>query len=308
VLIAFLVTTTGLRVGLGPLRRVTRTAQEVTSELSPSGGGLDRRVPATGSTTEVGQLASSFNTMLDRVEDEFAARRESEERMRRFLADASHELRTPLTSIRGYAELARLERARTGAAQSDDTLGRIETEGTRMSRLVEDLLLLARGDDAREEPGRSADHTPVDVADLVDEVTASVRAAFPQRVIDVDVSTEPMTVLGDRDQLVRVLRNLVVNACVHTDPSGPVTVSAHRHDDRVELTVADHGPGLSPDEAAHVFDRFWRADRARSRARGGSGLGMAIVAQIVAAHQGDVRFDSSVEHGSRVAVTLPAAG
>ena len=138
------VTAWGVRAGLRPLHRVTRTAQEVTAELSPDGSGLDRRVPVEGAAIEVEQVASSVNTLLQAVETEFSARVASEERMRQFLADASHELRTPLTSIRGYAELSRLQSASGEAA--DDSMRRIEIEGTRMSRLVEDLLVLARGD------------------------------------------------------------------------------------------------------------------------------------------------------------------
>ena len=135
----------GVRLSLSGLRAVTTTAQDVASELSPEGAGLDRRVTDADDTTEVGQLATSFNTMLAAVETQFAARLESERRMRQFLADASHELRTPLTSIRGYAELARMQRA-VGDAADGDNIDRIESEGTRMSRLVEDLLTLARGD------------------------------------------------------------------------------------------------------------------------------------------------------------------
>lgn len=307
VLIALIISTTGLRLGLGPLRRVTRTAREVTTELSPSGGGLDRRVPTSDSTTEVGQLATSFNTMLDRVEREFAARRESEERMRRFLADASHELRTPLTSIRGYAELARLQAAKGGATGGDDTIGRIETEGTRMSRLVEDLMLLARGDDDAERTAEALPREAVAVDGLVDEVVAGLRAAHPQRQIRTDVPVG-LSVVADRDQILRVLRNLATNAAVHTDPGGIIGIAAEGRPDghAVALRIADQGPGLDPQDAAHVFERFWRADTARTRVRGGSGLGLAIVAQIVGAHGGTVRFDSSVERGSTVTVILPS--
>jgi two-component system OmpR family sensor kinase len=308
VLVAAGLTTWGVRVGLGPLKRVTRTAQEVTVELSPNGSGLDRRVPEMDSTTEVGQLATSFNLMLDTVEEEFTARRESEERMRQFLADASHELRTPLTSIRGYAELARMQKNRQRAlgdpsvSDDEDTIGRIETEGTRMSRLVEDLLTLARGDDAAQQ---GIDHHElIDVGDVVVDAVSGVRIAHPNRVIVTD-APDNLSVVGDRDQLVRLLRNLTTNAAVHTDPTGPIRVSARREGDTVVMQVADSGPGLTPEEAAHVFERFWRADKARTRVRGGSGLGMSIVAQIVEAHCGRVYFDSSVPTGSTVTVVLP---
>jgi two-component system OmpR family sensor kinase len=302
VLLALFATSYGVRLSLRPLKRVTATAREVTAELSPTGAGLDRRVPVspTDTDTETGQLAESMNTLLSAVETQFAARVESEERMRQFMADASHELRTPLTSIRGYAELARMRRGLPGSDQADDdTLDRIESEGTRMSRLVEDLLLLARGDQGAQ-PHRDV----VDVGELVDDAVAGARASFPQRQIEIVVPA-PVEVYGDRDQLLRVLRNLVTNAAVHTRPDGPIRVGAVLDGDGVLLRVDDSGPGLPPEEAAHVFERFWRADKARTRARGGTGLGMAIVASIVAAHQGTVRFDSAVETGSTVTVRLP---
>ncbi|MGI8882443.1 MAG: sensor histidine kinase [Jatrophihabitans sp.] len=300
VVLAFGVTAAGLSWSLKPLRRVTRTAQEVTAELSPDGAGLQRRVLSTESTTEVGQLAQSFNTMLDEVQGQFAARRESENRMRQFLADASHELRTPLTSIRGYAELARLR----GSPDIDDTIGRIETEGTRMSRLVEDLLLLARGDDAdgTEQP---VQQSLIDVGELVEDAVEGVRAAYPDRAITVETVGAP-GVVGDPDQLVRVIRNLVINAAVHTNPDGPIRVDARRDDQWVFVRIADAGPGLPAEELPHVFERFWRADKARTRARGGSGLGLAIVAQIVHAHGGDAVFESSPEAGTTVTLRLPA--
>ena len=302
IVLAFVVTAGGMALGLGPLKRVTRTAQEVTAELSPEGAGLERRVPDTGSSTEVGQLARSFNTMLDTVQTEFGVRRESEERMRQFLADASHELRTPLTSIRGYAELARMQKAR-GSESDDDTIGRIETEGTRMSRLVEDLLILARGDD----PANTLETEPVDIGDVVADAVLDLQLGFPDRTVTSDVQPG-LYVMGDHDQLLRLMRNLTGNAAVHTEPSGPIRVTSQREGDTVVIQVIDAGPGLPPQDAAHVFERFWRADQARTRVRGGSGLGMSIVAQIVAAHGGRAYFDSSVGRGSTVTVILPALG
>jgi two-component system OmpR family sensor kinase len=305
ILLAVGITAAGMSLALRPLQRVTRTAQEVTAELSPEGAGLDRRVPETDSTTEVGQLATSFNAMLDTVEAEFRARRESEERMRQFLADASHELRTPLTSIRGYAELARMQNSRNGVSTTDDdSITRIETEGTRMSRLVEDLLLLARGDDVDNDT--PLERNAIDVSALVSDVVAGVQAAHPEREVGTAVDSG-LTVWGDHDQVLRVLRNLATNAAVHTDPAGAIRIEAHREGANVVLQVVDAGPGLPPHEAEHVFERFWRADKARTRVRGGSGLGMSIVAQIVHAHGGQVYFDSSVQTGSTVTVVLPGA-
>jgi two-component system OmpR family sensor kinase len=246
-----------------------------------------------------------MNTLLSAVEVQFAARLESERRMRQFLADASHELRTPLTSIRGYAELARMQRALgvPGGDHDDaaDNLARIESEGTRMSRLVDDLLTLARGDQ-----GGLPEREHVDVEELLDDAVSSARAAFPQRRIEVLAQGE-LAVVGDHDQLLRVVRNLVTNAATHTRPDGAIAVRARADGPGVVIQVQDEGPGLPPEEAAHAFERFWRADKARSRARGGTGLGLAIVASIVGMHGGTVRFDSSVEHGSTVTVWLPVA-
>ncbi|SHG63629.1 two-component system, OmpR family, sensor kinase [Jatrophihabitans endophyticus] len=303
VLIALFATTAGVQFSLRRLRRVTTTAQEVATELSPEGAGLDRRVPDDEPDTEVGQLATSFNTMLAAVETQFGARLESEQRMRQFLADASHELRTPLTSIRGYAELARMQRA--VGENNEDNLDRIEFEGTRMSRLVEDLLILARGDGNGED--RPLRQELIDVAGLIDDAVSGSRAAFPQREIVLGEVAPEAHVVGDPDQLLRVIRNLVNNAAVHTAPERPIRVDGTADADGVTIRVVDGGPGLSAEDAAHVFERFWRADKARTRARGGSGLGMSIVATIVRAHGGSVRFDSTVEHGSTVTVRLPAA-
>ena len=298
---ALVLTSWGVHLSLRPLNRVTRTAREVTAELSPEGAGLDRRVPEGDPETEVGQLADSFNSLMGTVETQFAARLENEQRMRQFLADASHELRTPLTSIRGYAELSRMRRT-NGEPEQADTMERIESEGTRMSRLVDDLLLLARG-----AQGAPPQRELVDVSDLIEDAVQSARAVFPQRRIDVAAPPE-LQLVGDHDQLLRVLRNLITNAAVHTDPAGPIRVSAHAEGPEVVVRVVDSGPGLPPEQAQHVFERFWRADKARTRARGGSGLGLAIVAQIVGAHGGSVDFQSTVPGGSTVTLRLPAYG
>jgi two-component system, OmpR family, sensor kinase len=306
ILLAFVITTVGVRRSLRNLYAVTGTAREVAAELSPTGAGLDRRVPVVEEGTEVGQLAESMNTLLAAVETQFAARLENEQRMRQFLADASHELRTPLTSIRGYAELARMQRAATGDTESGaDNLDRIESEGTRMSRLVDDLLLLARGD--ADDDALAMHRELVDVSDVLDDAVSGSRAAFPERPISLEVAPVP-AVLGDHDQLQRVVRNLINNAAVHTEAGRPIHVRAFTDAGGAVITVADGGPGLPPELAARVFERFWRADKARTRARGGSGLGLSIVATIVRQHGGSVRFDSTVEGGSTVTVWLPAAG
>jgi two-component system OmpR family sensor kinase len=293
-----------VRFSLRRLHGVTHTAREVAAELSPQGTGLDRRVPVHDPDTEVGQLADSMNRLLAAVETQFAARLASEDRMRQFLADASHELRTPLTSIRGYAELARIQRrsaADPSTTSDPDNLRRIESEGTRMSRLIDDLLLLARGDQ-----GEPAHREVVAVGDVLADAVTGARAAYPQRQVSLSAATD-LVVVGDPDQLQRVASNLITNAAVHTRADGPIAVSAERDGSWIAVRVRDAGPGLPPAEAAQVFDRFWRADKARTRARGGSGLGLSIVAALVAAHGGTVEFASTVEAGSTVTVRLPAA-
>ena len=282
-----------------PLDRVTRTARTVAAELGPDGSGLENRVPGADPRTEVGQLAEAVNTMLGAVEREYTARYESEQRLRRFLADASHELRTPLTSLRGYAELVRM---RGGLdPEASDSLRRIEAEGTRMSGLVDDLLTLARSD-----RGTVAERVPVDVAEVVDDAVAGLRAAYPQRQVSV-TDRGPLVVLGDRDQLLQVVANILTNAAVHATAPVPIAVTAGQEGDEVVVRVVDGGPGLPPEQAAQVFDRFWRADAARTRVRGGSGLGLSIVAALVADHGGRVGFESTVAAGSTVTVRLPAA-
>src|SRR5215207_338516 len=291
--------TAGVRLGMRPLDRVTRTARTVAAELGPDGRGLQNRVPDADPRTEVGQLAEAVNTMLGAVEREYAARYESEQRLRRFLADASHELRTPLTSLRGYAELVRM---RGGLdADASDSLRRIETEGKRMGGLVDDLLTLARSD-----RGMAVERAPVDVAGVVNDATAGVRAAHPDRTVEV-LDDEPLPVLGDRDQLLQVFTNVVSNAAVHATADLPIQVTAGREGDQAVIRVADGGPGLPPEQAAQVFDRFWRADAARTRVRGGSGLGLSIVQALVADHGGTVSFDSAVAIGTTVTVRLPLA-
>ena len=291
--------TIGVRLGLRPLDRVTRTARTVAAELGPDGSGLENRVPGADPRTEVGQLAEAVNTMLGAVESEYSARYESEQRLRRFLADASHELRTPLTSLRGYAELVRM---RGGLdPEASDSLRRIEAEGTRMSGLVDDLLTLARSD-----RGSVAERVPVDVAEVVDDAVAGLLAAYPQRQVSV-TDRGPLVVLGDRDQLLQVVTNILTNAAVHATAPVPIAVTAGSEGDEVVVRVVDGGPGLPPEQAAQVFDRFWRADAARTRVRGGSGLGLSIVAALVADHGGRVGFESDPAGGTTVTVRLPAA-
>jgi two-component system OmpR family sensor kinase len=305
VVLAFVISRYGVRYGLRHLVRVTQTAKEVATELEAEGKGLDRRVEVDEQPgTEVGELADSMNKLLATYETEYASRLASEERMRQFLADASHELRTPLTSIRGFAELARMQRAIGGDLAAEETaenIARIESEGTRMSRLIDDLLTLARTDGGRTLPERE----PVSVVEIAEIAVEGARATFTDRPIEISVPEE-LIVVGDHDQLLRVIRNLVTNAATYTRPGGAIAVRAHAERGGVVIEVLDSGPGLPPEEAVHVFERFWRANKARTSTSGGSGLGLSIVAAIVEAHGGTVRFDSLVETGSTVTVWLPA--
>jgi two-component system OmpR family sensor kinase len=281
-----------VRVGLLPLDRMGHTAAAI------AGGDLSHRVETTDPRSEVGRLGVSLNAMLDRLEDAFAEREESQERLRSFIADASHELRTPLASIRGYAELYRM-----GAARSEDdvrkAMRRIEDEGARMGVLVEDLLTLARLDEVRQTP-----HVPVDVAKLARDAVDDARATAPERDIALHVE-RPAEALGDADQLRQVLANLLRNALVHTPPGTPVEVSV-RPGLRVE--VRDHGPGLPTEDAGALFERFWRAEGGRERGKGGAGLGLAIVAGIVTAHGGSVRASNAPGGGASFVVELPQSG
>ncbi len=283
-----------IRIGLRPLSRIGQTASEIAA------GDLSRRVEPSDATTEVGRLGRSLNEMLGQIETAFAARQDSENRLRRFLADASHELRTPLAAIRGYAELFRI-----GAADDPETLARamsrIESEATRMGVLVEDLLLLAQLDQVPE-PRR----VPVDLSQLAEHAADDLRVTAPERIVSLD-HAEPATVLGDPDQLRQLLANLTRNAVVHTPAGTPVELSVDRRGDDVVLVVRDHGPGLPAGAGEALFDRFWRSEGGRSRGRAGAGLGLAIADAIVAAHRGTIAADDARGGGARFVVTLPAA-
>ncbi|MFW0783286.1 HAMP domain-containing sensor histidine kinase [Gordonia sp. CPCC 206044] len=294
-----------VRSSLRPLRRVEETAHAIAA------GNLNMRVRAAPENTEVGSLSNSLNTMLGQIQRAFARTaaseqeaRASEEKMRRFVADASHELRTPLTSIKGFAELYK----QGAVGDAGDAMRRIDTEAGRMSVLVEDLLILARLDAHRPIAAQ-----PVDVLALAADAVQSARAAAPQRDISIHigVTDEPPMVTGDAMRLLQVLRNLVNNAVAHTPEDASITVgvdldrSVGRDD--VLLTVTDTGQGLTPEEASHVFERFYRAEASRYRGdkSGGSGLGLSIVAALVNAHHGTVGVDSAPGEGATFWVRLP---
>jgi two-component system, OmpR family, sensor kinase len=282
-----------VRIGLLPLDRMGHTAGAI------AGGDLSHRVEAVDQRTEVGRLGIALNAMLDRLEGAFAERAASEERLRRFLADASHELRTPLASIRGYAELFRIG-ASSDAAGTELAMKRIEEEAKRMGVLVEDLLTLARLDETPELRPQ-----PVDISTLARDAVHDARATAPDREIIVR-APDRAEVNGDAHQLRQVLANLMRNALVHTPAGTPVEVSVGQREGDVTLSVRDHGPGL-PDAAPELlFGRFWRAEGGRERGKAGAGLGLAIVREIIEAHHGHIEAGNAEGGGAQFVVSLPA--
>jgi two-component system, OmpR family, sensor kinase len=289
-----LVTWWVLRLGVQPVKRMTRTAVAIAD------GDLSQRVPDVVPGTEAGELGEALNTMLGRIEHAFAERGRSEARLRQFVADASHELRTPVTTIRGYAELYRTGGLR-GEGELDAAMQRTEAEAVRMGSLVEDLLLLARLDQ-----GRPLQREPVDLDVLARDAARDAAAVDPGHPVTA-VAVGGVVVPGDADRLRQVVTNLVGNARVHTPPGTPVEVRTSRDGDRAVLEVADSGPGMPPHVAERAFERFYRADPARSRHHGGTGLGLAIVQATVHAHGGTVSLRTAPGQGTTVRVELPSA-
>ena len=323
VLVLAIVGVAVVRANLRPLEEIEETAEEIAA------GHLNRRVRESDPRTEVGSLAQSLNIMLSQIETAFHAQQESEaaahqseERMRRFIADASHELRTPLTAIRGFAEYYRqrggvetaeqLATANGSASEHltaedlDRIMHRVEAEASRMGLLVEDLLMLARLDQQR-----PLDIKPVDLLTLAADSVQDARMIAPDRTIELQVAPGAAFIVdGDEARLRQVIGNLMTNALAHTPAGTPVTVrigsgSLDNGAQAAILDVADRGPGLTPEQAQHVFERFYRADTARTRATGGSGLGLAIVASLVAAHGGTVSLRSAPGEGATFRVKIP---
>lgn len=294
-----------IRRSLRPLRSVEETAAAI------AGGDLHRRVPVRGTDTEVDHLSQSLNTMLTQIQQAFAATEASEEaarrseaKMRRFVADASHELRTPLTTIKGFSELYRQGAITDPAILMD----RIERESHRMGLLVEDLLMLARLD-----AQRPVERRPVDLLALASDAVHSARAVAAAQHpethrpigLEIDSGAGTLELFGDEVRLRQILANLLNNALVHTPPEAAVTVRLRPAADEVLLQVADTGPGLEPEQAERVFERFYRTDKSRSRERGGTGLGLSIVQALVAAHGGTVSVASEPGVGTTFTVRLP---
>ncbi|TQR85924.1 HAMP domain-containing histidine kinase [Mycobacterium hodleri] len=285
-----------IRRQLAPLSRVTSAARDVaTLELDKGEVNLPSRiveVDPKGVNTEVGQLGTALNTMLDRVAGALSARHASETRVRQFVADASHELRTPLAAIRGYTELAQ-RKSHELPADVAHAMSRVESETGRMTHLVEDLLLLARLDS-----GRALVREPVDVTRLVVDAVSDAHIAGLDHDWALDLPEEPVVVVGDEARLQQVLVNLLANARIHTPAGTVVTTSLSQEGGTAVLTVADDGPGIAADLLPEIFERFARGDSSRSRrtgapaASGSTGLGLAIVAAVVKAHDGTIEVRS----------------
>ena len=283
-----------IRLSLKPLSEVEVTAAAI------AGGDLSARLPQSRPTTEVGKLTTSLNRMLERIEESFAVRVESESKLRRFVADASHELRTPLTAIRGFAELHR-QGAVSGEEKTKELVGRIEKESIRMGSLVEDLLLLARMDQTPE-----LAKEPVDLDTLVHEVVASARAAGPDHPITINIPSGDNFVLGDSIRVHQAIANLLANARTHTPSGTPITVAIKELENETTITVADKGPGLSHADQEKIFERFYRADTSRARTKGeGSGLGLSIVDAVMKAHGGSVSVLSELGQGCEFTLHFP---
>jgi signal transduction histidine kinase len=285
-----------IRRGLAPLNRMATTADEITTR-----GDLTARMPDPGDRAEAGRLSAAINTMLDRIQQAFAARVASEQKVRQFAADASHELRTPLTTIRGYAELYR--QGALGEDRLPDAMRRIEQEADRMSRLVAELLELARLDRMS-----SLDLTETDLAALVRDAVADATAVEPQRPVYAEAPDRLVAVV-DEPRIRQILANLLANVRAYTPPETATAVRLTESGQTVLLEVADAGPGMPAEDAARAFDRFHRGSGdggQNGQDRVGSGLGLAIVQAIARAHGGDAALDSVPGRGTRVRIWLPA--
>ena len=286
-----------ITVGLRPLATVEATAERIAE------GDLTARLPDIKPNTEVGRLVNTLNMMLGRIEESFAARVDSESKLRRFVADASHELRTPITAIRGFAELHR-QGAVTGEEKTKELIGRIENESKRMGSLVEDLLLLARLDQSREMKAE-----PVNLSKLVSDAVESARAAGPNHAVNFSNSDDEIYALGDNDRIHQVVANLLANARTHTPAGTKIDVSVIQSEDGVRIRIADNGPGLSDKDQSRIFERFYRADASRVRTDGeGTGLGLSIVDAVMRAHAGQVSVESELGRGAAFTLFFPING
>ncbi len=279
---------------LRPIDRIIGTASAI-GEVN-----LGRRLPEPGAGTELGRLSRALNRMLDRIEEASRLQKRSEATLRRFIADAAHELRTPLTSLRGYAELYR-----QGSLDSPERIGqamaRIEDEGIRMGRLLDDMMLLARLDEPRDRPLAN-----VDLSHIVRDEVAGFRDAEPDRQVSVEINDD-IGVEGESGQLSMLVTAMLANVRTHTPATAGVNVTLTRVDGMADLRVRDMGPGIGLAFQAHAFERFTREDPARTRATGGTGLGLAIAEAVTTAHGGTIQLESAPGHGATFIVRLPIA-
>jgi two-component system OmpR family sensor kinase len=283
-----------IKLSMKPLEKIEATAEKIAA------GDLSARLENFEPDTEVGRLSTSLNQMLSRIEESFAARTESESKLRRFVADASHELRTPLTSIRGFAELHRQGAVPEGE-KTKELISRIEKESMRMGSLVEDLLMLARIDQSRE-----VVMADVDLSTLVKEAVTSAQVAGPEHPITSDIAHDVHT-QGDSDKIYQVVTNLLANARAHTPAGTAIHVATYSADDGTYVTVADKGPGLTAEDQQHVFERFYRVDTSRQRSSSdGSGLGLSIVDEVMKAHGGSVSVSSEPGNGATFTLQFKA--
>lgn len=283
-----------IRLGIRPIRAMAHAADDITDD------DLSARLPEPDVRgTEAADLAHTLNTMLGRLETAVEDRRRSEDRLRQFVSDASHELRTPVTTIQGYADLYRSGGLRDTPAL-DDAMRRTAQEARRMSRLVDDMLTLARLDQQRPH-----DAAAVDVSAIVSDTVADARTTAPDHTV-MDRIEPGLVVVGDDDRLRQIITNVVGNATIHTPADTTITVTARIEQSHVVIVVADNGPGVDTEHLEHLTERFYRADPSRSRRHGGSGLGLAIVAAAVDAHDGSLDIASEPGEGTTVTLRLPA--
>lgn len=282
------------RLGIRPIREVSHTASAITMS------NLAGRVPPAPEGTEAAELADSVNAMIDRIEESVVATERANSRLRNFLADAAHELRNPVATMRGYLELYQMGGLRE-PEELDDALARTFEESKRLSRLVEEMFLLAQLDNER-----PLARERVDIAALVDDVGHDSATVAMDHLIEVSVDG-PVEVIGDADRLRQVVANLIGNAQVHTPSGTTVRVSCRTMGDRAEVVVSDDGPGIPSEFIDRVTERFVRADASRSRDSGGSGLGLAIVESVVSAMSGRFTVESPVSGGVTATVSLPLA-
>lgn len=278
---------------LRPIHQITHTAQAIGAERN-----FSRRVQHTGPNDEIGQLATTFNTMLTELESAYRQMEQALQNQRRFVADASHELRTPLTTIRGNIDLLRRDPP-MDAQERAEVLADTKDETDRLIRLVNQLLLLARAD-----AGRTLRREPLALQPLIEDVCRQAKLLAPQRIILCDQGLA-VSVLGDRDALKQVLLILLDNALRHTPAHATISVTTARVDQHVTISVRDTGPGISPDLLPHIFERFYRGDV--SRTGGGTGLGLAIAKELIQAQAGMLTVESHLGQGSVFTITLPQA-